>query len=416
MHGLAIFLGCFSLAIVLGRTGLLGLPAIILALTAFTILYLVVAQSRDSLHDFYRDLSSGERLGLGFLGFCTFFLPSFLMGRWAPLSGMALLFLPVTLSMVGPAGYARFYMLTGISIALAVARIQPSISIPILGAFLILLTACMVLEAWHHGLKERVRLAPGAKKPSIQRGMILYLLGYRLGRALLFTAPVAVLFSLLPLDHPALRPKPDRPLPRLAQSLDMDLSLLQFLLQSVVIMVGAICLALLYRWLENRRPKAAMEIQPVGMASLDDVEFIAPPRQSPAPRQKARTTNRDSILDCFLRLSKQLQKFSKQRQPEQTPHQWWVSPGGEGRDQIQSPWLSTPLEELALEIAKRSNRARYSPANPSSDEVREFEALCAKFLKFYRKEANRPRPDSPAQAKLSSRNSPDHDSSLTPMD
>jgi hypothetical protein len=287
-------------------------------------------------------------------------------------------------------------MLAGISVALATAHLSPDRALPILLAFVILLVICCVLEAWFFSLMSRDRRAPGTRRPMVRRNDILALACSRLLLATLITLPIACILSTLRLESVSLRPRPDRPLPRLAESLEMDLSLLQFLVQSVVIMVGAICLALLYRWLESRRPRTSGDGEPFGTAFIENMEMAdSPPIRKSRPPEKLNP--RESILAMFERLSERLTRWDLHRLPQQTPSQWHDQPGTQSATPPSPPdgsapappptWPVEEAQQLADQIARMATKARYDPAQPDWDEVREFDRTCTRLLKVLRKSA-----------------------------
>ncbi len=379
-------LGAFCGGIVLARLGTVDPLPLLLYTGSLTVVILLVQLMRVPLMEFFRELQSGERLGLGLACLVLFLTPSFVRGGWAPMTGLAVLFFPLALGLVHPPGFARYYMLCGISIALATAGLSPQRGLPVLIAFSSLLVVCITLEAWFFSLMSRERRAPGTRRPVVHRNHILGLGLSRLGMAMGITVPVAALLSTLPLDQPVIQ-RSGRPLPRLAQSLDMDLSLLQFLVQSVVIMMGAICLALLYRWLESRRPKTMEEQENLAMATIETMEIGDTPRRTSQGKRKDLNA-RETILLLHDRLSEQLRRWTLQREPNQTIHQWETKPGGmnsPGDHGSDSAWPHDQARDLAKKISAVAIHARYSPVHPDWNDVKRFERLCTELLKALRR-------------------------------
>lgn len=307
-------------------------PAIVLPLAAdvlvAALLVTFASRARAYIADYFVTLETNEKLLIVMASLAFFFVPTLLFRRFSVLTGLVALHIPVLIALVSAAGFARLYLLGGLSVAIATSVLPAIAGYWVASGFG---AALIITMAYDHFCWDTAGMHLRGPVSTAPPGLPL-LLGLR---AMAIPALAAVaLTAITPLGPRLVAPQVAPPAqevavpPPVLSEGDFSALLMKLMLESVavallIVIFGTILLW--YRKKRRRRPDLPPETigVPVGTAKTDRrsrenaADYAADTPRARVIRAYLRTLNAlgeatrferlagESAADVFLRAAKQ---------------------------------------------------------------------------------------------------------------
>lgn len=319
-----------------------------------------VFAARPVLGDSIRSLSHGEATAWWLLSGALFAMASVIFGGWIPLAGLVALQIPALFTLVLERGYARYYVLCGLTFALAVAsaRMLPIVSVVIIALFMLLMILTMAYENFFFGLEN----APAGAQFTTSAWLPLRAAMVRFTICALATAP---LILLTPVPEPSQfdNSSGDTFEPRITGNIDSSFTLLETFIYTMVLVLLLIGLGALLRWMRNRRRRRSDEMLPesIGMP-VGEFREIEKPTPPPLPDPR---TPIGKVVFWYGRFSEKSEKRGRGRKPSETPEEFRRALL---EDQV------VPSEAVDT-ITSRFETARYASGEVTEQEAHEFQLI-----------------------------------------
>lgn len=324
-----------------------------------------VFAARPALADSIRTLSHGEAMAWWLLSGALFFCASFIFGRWLPLAGLVVLQIPAAFTLVGERGYARFYVLCGLTMALAMssARIPSWVGLVALGLFLLLLGIVMAYETFYFGLEN----APAGAQLGINPRLPLRAGLLRLGVTALLAAPLIRLTPVAPPRPPAPDAGP-RFTPRSSGNIDTSLTLVEAFVYTMLLIALLLVLGALMKWIRSKRRRKGVTELPESIGVPVVVTELGRAQESPVEPDLRTPLGR--MIHWYRRFTEGVARRGQARKPSQTPEEF----------RLTAVQTSAVPEAAASRITALFEQARYAPGKPGEDEARKFERVVEETL------------------------------------
>ncbi|MGI8905618.1 MAG: DUF4129 domain-containing protein [Candidatus Sumerlaeaceae bacterium] len=315
--------------------------------------------SRVSMIDLWKTMEHNTRLALiVFLGL-YFALTSMAPGHFSPFAGLVALHVPAALTLVSDRGFARLYILTGLTSAFAVLNFLPHVAACLLAVYGLLLFLTLSYENFFFRLLSQPVSTPVS-------GWLPLLLAA--SRYILFAAPAWLLWRFVPtpppfLFHPSDVDREQQRQRPISDPASFNASLVKAFLYTMALILLLLGLIAMLRYLHSKFRRKGGELLP---------ESIGVPVGSLQKLSRAENQRTERGNDPLAQIVKEYERFSTalrsdlaQRAPSQTPEEF-----------------ATRLRNLAAipgpllsDITAEFSTARYAPQEVTWETAERFTGL-----------------------------------------
>ena len=278
---------------------------------------LLVAGLRPALSDWLKGFSQNESL-LGWLAVALAWLGGAvaLTGHWSPLAGLLAVQAVAVPALAREKGYARWYLLNGVTLAMACLSLPTHVAAWSMAAFGAALVSTLAQDSFFHSLLGAPREAGLGANPWTPSRVA--------ARRFAYATPAAALLAWL---TPAQRVRPLRPAseavfrPLSRDRLDTGFAFFEAMAYTGVLALCLIGLAYLHRWLRDRRRRKRSAVAPESLG--EPVGGIRRLRSEPPIEPHAVDhTPRGRIVAAFGRFAATAQLRGRPRQASETPREF----------------------------------------------------------------------------------------------